>query len=182
MRVWGALFRGSLLVLCAHQYLTGGLLHHRESEQGQKYRSTEYRILALWALTQPWQLQRSVCRQKMADQEGCCQRRAFHNGQSGGYTPEAPPGRSPACPRQWGVEGLLAGRPAESVPPSLHKGSWVLCWGAKRCRLAIGRDRLTELALTSLSLSFPDYRAEILSAHLAPWSPGESFPHVKAFE
>lgn len=56
----------------------------------EKYRSTEYRILALWASTQPWQLQRSICRQKMADQEGWCWRRTFHNGQSGGCCPACP--------------------------------------------------------------------------------------------
>lgn len=114
----------------------GGLLCHRESGQGQ--RRMECISLVLWALRHPWQLPESIYRRKTADQEGWSGSRA--GSQKLGLpkwvvsrvlfgTLEAPPGRSPACPRRCGVEGPLAHGPLGLyVPLSTRRlGGVLLC-------------------------------------------------------
>lgn len=159
----------------------GRLLCHRELGQGQ--RKMECRILVLWALRLPWQLPESIYRRKTADQEGWSGSRA--GSQELGLpkwavsrvllsTLEAPPGRSPACPRRWGVEGPLAHGPAGSLRPSQHQETGTGCCAAVQRGAGWPLGETDRSAFTFLSLSVSAYRAGILSA-LGSWSPEDGF-------
>lgn len=130
----------------------------------------EYRILTLWVSRHPWQLQSSVCRQKMADQEGW--RESWANSQetclpspiSFVWSEESCPTHSkPLLEDYWqwrwkncwwsALLGLC-------LPLSTRRG-WC-CDGVQRgAGWPLGEiDRVG----IKLSLSFPYYRTGILSA------------------
>lgn len=97
LRKWGMLFRGSLLVLCAHQYLTRGLLCHREKYKVQNPGSVS--IDTALAATEK-RLRREDGRPGRLVSETGLPKWAVRRVLPG--TPEAPLGTSLACPRQWG--------------------------------------------------------------------------------